>query len=289
MRVLLFSLLFLISSVLYGSNCKLIYEQSDVTFMELRNVNGDIIYHYSNLEQSKMNMLESYKFQAGTYRLRFCFDKMRLQTDTLEYDFQLKGTEQEVHVSISKCWKTNINTGEEWESDDPKGFITIWKYYPIPQGILIELQQSVDEKGNEWPLFKLTNNTQFDLYGESIPGEFYGSISYMMADSTWGKPIRTGKLFEYVNREPIRTDELFENVNREPLHPGQSTFAKIGDYLPGFFHWQDGLYRYNIQISDTKTNIGTYSPTIFHGNYRVYTQNVSLYNLNYEFKWQRNK
>lgn len=275
MKILLISLLFLISSVLYGSNYKLNYEQGDLTFMELRNVNGDIIYRYSKLEQSYKDILANYKFQAGTYRLRFCYNKMRSLTDTLEYDFQLKGTEQEVNVTVTiGRIKKLRGTVEVWETVDPEGFITLYRYYPIPQGVSIELQQSVDEEGNDWPHFKLSNNTQFDLYGGSIFGGFYGSISYLMSDSTWGKPIRTGP--------------DFKQANQEPLHSGQSTIAKIGDYLPGFFHWQNGLYRYNIQISDTKTNIAYY-PTILHGNYRVYTQNVSLYNLDYEFKWERKK
>lgn len=207
---------------------------------------------------------------SGNYFLSIYFSNNSGIRDSISYSFELDGTETDISIGISfRYYEKLYKENEQWIKKEkiPKGYISITKYYKSPESIKISLEnlKSEDYKG---PFFKLINNSRDTLYGEYLPGYFWGSLYISLNDSTW-----SSKKIGVIDTE---------FVDSPPLYPDSSKIATVGSFglyrnLPNFF------YKYELLLSKTG-NSHSLSKYVDDNYMEWWTMTENFYRLTYKFK-----
>ncbi|RXQ86903.1 hypothetical protein EO244_16795 [Ancylomarina salipaludis] len=155
----------------------------------------------------------------GKYVLSIYFSAEKYGQDSIVYDFELRGNEIKTTISVDFDFRERlIKKGNIYEKGDSvlNGYIRINKFYDAPKTIEISIDKG--NVGNEYykgPFFKIKNNSTDTLYGEHLPGYFWGTLSYLRNDSTF--MTRTGILD-------------YEFVDSPPLYPDSTKIASVGSF-----------------------------------------------------------
>jgi hypothetical protein len=233
--------------------------------------NSKIYKLYSDTLKSVMFSKANYFLNSGSYFLTVYFSDNNVVRNSVKYYFSLDGTETDVTIDISfhyneKLYKVN----EQWIKKEkiPKGYISITKYYQSPQSIKISLENLESNDYYKGPFFRLINNSRDTLYGEYLPGYFWGSLYISLNDSTWSRK-KTGI---------IDTDF----VDSPPLFPDSSKIATVGSFgvynkLPKCF------YKYELLFSKTG-NFHGLSKYLDNSCMEWWTMTEEFYRLTYKFK-----
>lgn len=155
----------------------------------------------------------------GKYTISIFFETEKYGKDSIDYNFELNGTEINTTISVSFDFRERLyKKGDIYEKGDKtlNGYIRINKYYEAPEKVKIELDK--EQKEDEFykgPFFKIKNNSKDTLYGEHLPGYFWGTLSYLRNDSILAT--RIGVLD-------------YEFVGSPPLYPDSTKIATVGSF-----------------------------------------------------------
>ena len=176
--------------------------------------------------------------QLGEYRLTAVFFSALSGKDSLERRFILTG--EEYKVEMSARFERERRNYSDWKSKDSinSGRFTITKYsHPSPLVKMKYIRSSTGEN-NEFPgpLFIVKNESRDTLYGEWLPGYFWGTLSKWVEGKYVGN--HSGQICTTWADEP-------------PLYPDSikpAWVASFGIKTP------PGRYRFNLFYS-TENNI----------------------------------
>jgi hypothetical protein len=191
------------------------------------------------LDDTVKQMRKEYHLeQLGEYRLTAVFFSALSGRDSLERTFTLTGEEYKVEI-IAHFQREKKNLSD-WKSKDSinSGRFTITKYsHPSPLVKMKYLRSSTGENGEfPGPQFLVKNESLDTLYGEWLPGYFWGRFSRWVDGEYVGN--RSGQICTTWDDEP-------------PLYPDSvkpAWVASFGARIP------PGKYRFNLYYS-TENNI----------------------------------
>ena len=179
---------------------------------EIYNLLTDSLSEY---EFSEKNYFKS----KGKYVLSIRFESSKYGKDSLIYDFELNGEEISTSISISFDYRDKLVKEKNIYVKGRKvlnGYIRLNKYYYAPNTVEIQLDTlSIGTEYYKGPFFTIKNNSKDTLYGEHLPGYFWGVLSYIKNDSIVAT--RIGIL-----------DYNF--VESEPLYPDSTKIATVGSF-----------------------------------------------------------
>ena len=176
--------------------------------------------------------------QLGEYRLAVLFSNDVSGKDSIERTFTLTGEEYRVETAVH--FERGKKDLADWENKDSinSGRFTITKYSnPSPLVKIKFLRNSTGENGEfPGPHFLVKNESKDTLYGEWLPGYFWGTLSKWVDGKYVGN--YGGMICTTWSDEP-------------PLYPDSNKFAWVSSFgrktLPG-------KYRFNLYYS-TENNI----------------------------------
>lgn len=202
--------------------------------MHLPNGNSTIVLDDTIKQVQKEFHLE----QLGEYRLAVVFSNAISGKDSLERTFTLTGEEYKVETTAH--FNRERKNLSDWKSKDSinSGRFTITKYsYPSPLVKIKYIRNSTGENGEfPGPQFIVKNESKDTLYGEWLPGYFWGTLSRWVDGKYVGN--LSGQICTTWAHEP-------------PLYPDSikpAWVASFGRKTP------PGKYRFNLYYS-TENNI----------------------------------
>lgn len=207
-------------------------------------------------------------FNEKNYMLKVIFDNKRFGTDSLNYSFSLSGNETSVNIRINFYLDKKVSQKKDKE-EFVSGHIEVTKYYKPTQDIEIHYikMKEPDEYYKE-PFFVLKNNSNDTIYGEWLPGYFWGTISYLREDSTWTNQFG-GEICTTFAPAP-------------PLYPDSTTIASVAS-----FGWKNNLpkkhYKYEVLYSINKFYGKGLSKYLEKKNFVWWADTKSFSKLSYEF------
>lgn len=163
---------------------------------------------------SKYNFSEKNYFNSkGKYTLSIWFETEKYGKDSIDYNFDLNGNEIITDISVGFDYRERlIKKGENVLN----GYIRLNKYYNAPKSIDIELdKENLGDEYYKGPFFKIKNNSSDTLYGEYLPGYFWGTLSYLRNDSI------------LLTKIGIIDCEF---VDSPPLYPDSTKYAAVGSF-----------------------------------------------------------
>ncbi|MCB9017298.1 MAG: hypothetical protein WCQ55_03305 [Paludibacteraceae bacterium] len=262
---------------LYGQNdLRFSYECKDKTLSPfntkvlLKSPDKEIFNLFADTASKFVLSEKEYFKSTGIYTLFITYSTEGHGQDSIAYDFDICGTEINTNISIEFDYKERlIKQGDIFIKGEKviNGYIRVNKYYDAPKSIDIALDNKY--LGNEYykgPFFKVKNNSKDTLYGEYLPGYFWGTLSYRRNDSTLFT--RYGSI-----------DCMF--VDSSPLYPDSIKHATVGSFgltkklLP--FE-----YRFEVMLADKwqSYGIGVYKES----KHVVWAGTKKYYKLKCDFK-----
>ncbi|MCB9313816.1 MAG: hypothetical protein R2787_05885 [Saprospiraceae bacterium] len=214
---------------------------------------------------------KEYFTSKGKYILSIYFIAENYGQDSIEYDFELNGDEIKTTISVNFDFKERlIKKGNIYEKGDEvlNGYVRINKYYNAPKTIEISIdKENIGTEYYKGPFFKIKNNSTDTIYGEHLPGYFWGILSYLRNDSTF--ITRIGVLEYNFSDAP-------------PLYPDSIKIATVGSF---------GLtkklipfdYRFDVMLAKEfqSTGIGIYRE---QENFIWWAGSKEYYKLTHDFK-----
>lgn len=177
--------------------------------------------------------------QKGNYRLSVSINGGSLKNESLEQRFSITGEEYRIEASIS--FELEPKDRHDWKCRDsiPSGHFLITKYSNPSPLVKIKYLYTLSGKRGEipGPYFSVINESRDTLYGECLPGYFWGTLYAWKEDGykALGAIIDTN-----CNEHP-------------PLHPSTETMATVGSFgIPIPL----GRYRFNLYYSTERSGKG---------------------------------
>ncbi len=208
--------------------------------------------------------------QLGKYRLTVTFSNIISGRDSIERTFTLTGEEYKVETTVH--FRRERKDLSDWNSKDSinYGHFTITKYSnPSPLVKIEYLRSSAGENGEfPGPQFLLKNESRDTLYGEWLPGYFWGTLSRWV----------DGKYVGNLGGEICTTW-----ANEPPLYPDSvkpAWVASFGVQIP------PGKYRFNLNYSTENNRKGSASLVYESDTFRWWSsvQNWHLLTCDFETK-----
>jgi hypothetical protein len=275
---LLASLLLLMGMTLSGqNNIHFSYESRDIIKSPTK-----VIIILKSPDKGKFNLLtdtvSDYSFSEmnyfkspGKYILSISFEAEKYGKDSLDYDFELNGYEIFTVISVAFDYRERLIKKEDIFVKGEKvlnGYIRLCKYYDAPKSVNIELdEENTGDEVYKGPVFKIINKSKDTLYGEHLPGYFWGTLFYIRNDSILA--IKSG-IIDY------------EFVDSPPLYPGATKVATVGSFglTKKLFPFE---YSYEVMLSDKwqSQGIGVYKE---RQNFVWWAGTNEYYKLKYDFK-----
>ena len=206
--------------------------------------------------------------QLGEYRLTAVFFSALSGKDSLERRFILTGEEYKVETSAH--FDRERRNFSDWKSKDSinSGRFTITKYsHPSPLVKIKFLRNHTGEHGEfPGPEFLIKNESPDTLYGEWLPGYFWGTLSKWMEDKYVGN--LGGEICTTWTDEP-------------PLYPDSvktAWVASFGRKVP------PGKYRFNLYYSTENNKKGTATKICESDTFRWWSSVQNWHLLTCEFE-----
>jgi hypothetical protein len=277
-KYVLSTLLFILGMTLYGQNdLHFSYECNDKiispikTTILLKTPDKEIFNLYADTVSDFVFSKKNYFKSIGKCTLSISFVTKNNGIDSIDYDFDINGAELITDISVEFDYRERLIKKEEIYIKGDKvinGYIRLNKYYSAPESIDI----SIDKEyfGDEYykgPFFKIKNNSKDTLYGEHLPGFFWGTLSYKKNDSILLTKIG---ILDY------------EFVDSPPLYPDSTKYATVGSFglTKNLIPFE---YRFEVMLADKWQSQGI-------GVYKEREDNVwwagtkNYYKLKYDFK-----
>lgn len=206
--------------------------------------------------------------QLGEYRLTAIFSNVKSGKDSLERTFMLTGEEYKVEaIAHFQREKKDLS---DWKCKDSitSGRFTITKYSkPSPLVKIKFLRNSLGENDEfSGPHFLVKNESRDTLYGEWLPGYFWGSLSKWVDDDYVGNHV--GHIDTTWNEEP-------------PLYPDSTKMAWVGSFGVKV---RPGKYRFNLYYSTENKIKGSASLVSETNSFRWWSSVQNWHLLTCEFE-----
>lgn len=197
--------------------------------------------------------------QKGEYRIMAFFSGNESGKDSLEKSFILTGDEYSIETNLQFELKKN----DFPNSRNEESFVECWFTFklfskPSPDVHIRFKYYSNDEIPG--PFFEVINNSNDTLYGEWLPGFFWGRVSFWDGNAYFGN--LGGKI-----------DLNFEGLS--PLLPNDTTHAWVGSFGRSL---RPGKYRFNVYYSTEDKRMHSVAFERENMKLRWYT-NVSKWHL----------
>jgi len=269
-------LAFLMGETLYGQNdihfsyeCEAGVSKPAKARILLKSPDNKIFTLFADTVNEYEFYEKNYFKSNGKYILSVWFEDAKHVKDSLNYDFELSGKEIITLISISLDYRERlIKKGEIYVKGEKvlNGYIRVNKHYDAPKTVVIQIDSN--EIGNEFrgPFFTIKNNSKDTLYGEHLPGYFWGTLSYIRNDSILST--RIGNL-----------DYNF--VDSPPLYPNSTKIATVGSF--GFTNKLKPFeYRFEVLLAKKwqPKGVGVY---IERQNFIWWAGTKEYYKLKYDF------
>jgi hypothetical protein len=225
---------------------------------------------YFDSVRTILNNRKMFFNQIGKYELNCDYSINNQIIDSTKYAFNFDGKGFEIELSVHLGQQVNSKwINNKWTEMDRKNtaYISVIKYSEAPQSIYIQLDNKESDEYYKGPFFKLTNRSKDTIYGEYLPGYFWGCLSFMINDSTWSKK-RTGTI-----------DDQF--IYLPPLPPDSDRIASVGSF--GLFKiCPPRAYHYELLYSKSGNSHGyhEYSQT---NSTKWWAKTEEFFKLNYNF------
>ena len=187
-------------------------------------------------------MQGSYRLeQLGNYRLNVVFSSAISGRDSLEQSFSLSGEEYKVEVRARFERKKKDIFGIKSEDSLTSGLFKIIKYSnPSPLVKIKFLRNSMGENGEfPGPHFLVRNESRDTLYGEWLPGYFWGTLSRWEDGKYVGD--YCGQICTVCEEEP-------------PLYPNEEKMAWVASFGR---RTAPGKYRFNLRYSTKRDTMNS--------------------------------
>lgn len=272
------SLFLLIGMTLYGQNeihfsyeCRDKINSPTKTTILLKSPDKKIFNLFTDKVNNYNFSEKNYFNSKGKYTLSISFEAEKYGKDSLDYGFELNGYEINTEISVEFDYRERlIKKGDIFVNGENvlNGYIRLVKYYDAPKSVNIELdKENTGDEYYEGPFFKINNNSKDTLYGEHLPGYFWGTLSYIRNDSILASRIG---ILDY------------EFVDSPPLYPDSTKLATVGSFgltknLTPF------KYRFEVMLADKwqSQGIGVYKE---RQNFVWWVGTKEYYKLKYDFK-----
>jgi hypothetical protein len=178
----------------------------------------------------------------GSYLLTIYFSDNNTIRDSIDYGIVIDGKETDIEIDISFHYNERLQkVNNQWIKKEkiPKGYISVRKYFQPPESIKISLSNLESNDSFQGPFFRLVNNSRDTLYGEYLPGYFWGSLYISTNDSTW-------------SRKKIGIIDT-EFVDSPPLLPDSIKIATVGSF-GAYYKLPKCSYKYELLLSNTSTH-----------------------------------
>jgi hypothetical protein len=268
--------LILLSSRLLGQiDLRFDYELSDFRVIVKSDIsltipNGNKVQLYLDTIKKYHDLKKNFFTQPGQYKLNCKYLINSKCIDSISYSFELNGDENEIELSVDLGQDINSKwIKNKWTELSRKNqcYISIVKYFESPESIKLKLANIESSEYYKGPFFTLTNSSKDTIYGEHLPGYFWGSLSFI-SDSIW-------------SRELIGQIDL-NFVDMQPLYPDSSRVAMVGSF--GLFNkLPPNKYEYKLLFSTTG-NTHSYRKYLDNITSEWWAKTESFYKLIYEFE-----
>jgi len=276
MRIKYGLVLILLSSRLFGQiDLRFDYKLSDFrdiikSDISLTIPNGNKVQLYLDTIKKYHDFKKNFFTQPGQYKLNCKYLINSKNIDSISYSFEFNGNENEIEMSVDL--RQDINSKwikNKWTEMSRKNqcYISIVKYFKSPESIKLKLANIESSEYYKGPFFTLTNSSKDTIYGEHLPGYFWGRLSFI------NDSIQSRELIGQID---------MNFVDMPPLYPDSSRIAMVGSF--GLFNkLPPNKYEYKLFFSTTGNT---------HG-YRKYLDNVitewwakteSFYKIIYDFE-----
>ena len=213
------------------------------------------------------------ELEIGTYSLEIQFKSTHYGIDSLSYPFVVNGKENDINITVGFYLEKEDYSFENnsWKAKKkyPQGIINISKFYDAPSGLKISYAPHI--KATTYykePFFTLENHTTDTIYGEYLPGYFWGILTPLDSEH-----IKTRK----------RIGILDDNFAPEaPLYPDSSKIASVGSF--GIFSVMPKLkYLFTLLCStkEQSTGVPEYKTTDYCS---WWAGTKEYYKIEYEFE-----
>ncbi len=197
----------------------------------LTNPDGDSIVIFS---ETKRKEDIAYRLeQKGDYRLSVSLDDGSLGKESLEQCFSITGEELRIETRIEI--QLEPKDLRDWGCRDSisSARFVITKYSKPSPSVKIKYLYTLVGQGYDihGPIFSIINESQDTIYGEWLPGYFWGTLS-IWKDGSYSKSLGETIDLEFVDKPPLST--------------GSESFASVGSFGRNI---PFGKYRYNLLYS----------------------------------------
>ncbi|MBI5403962.1 MAG: hypothetical protein HY959_11225 [Ignavibacteriae bacterium] len=273
----LLSLLFVANISVYGqSGLQFRYQYNDFSGKISSTINiisPDNVIHklYSDTAGKFSLNDENFFTKDGKYTLSVLFESEKYGRDSINYDFTLNGSEIYTEINTRFFFKNkSIKQGNKYIEGEkiPKGWIEVVKNYDAPESIEISLNTKMKPSNTyRGPYFIIKNNTSDTLYGEFLPGYFWGRL----------KEYRNGVI---IDDKKGYLDLNF--TNSPPLYPDSSDLALVGSF--GYSNnLEPAKYIYEIRLGKEFQPIGV-SKFLEKEDFEWWADTKQFYVLKCEFE-----
>lgn len=268
--------LLLLSSRLFGQiDLRFDYELSDFRDIVKSDIsliipNGNKVQLYFDTIKKYHDLKKNYFTQTGQYTVDCKYLINSKYIDSVCYSFELSGEENEIEISVDLGQDINSKwIKNKWTelSRKNKCYISIIKYFESPKSIKLKLANIESSEYYKGPFFTLINLSKDTIYGEHLPGYFWGSLSFIN-DST-----RSRELIGQID---------MNFVDMPPLFPDSSRIAMVGSF--GLFNkLSPSKYEYKLLFSRTGNTHG-YKKYIDSVTTEWWAKTENFYRLIYDFE-----
>lgn len=155
----------------------------------------------------------------GKYTISIFFEAEKYGSDSIDYNFELNGYEINTEISVRFDYRERLlKKGDIYEKGEKvlNGYIEVDNYYKAPKSIKIKLDKNhIGDEYYKGPFFAIKNNSNDTLYGEHLPGYFWGTLSYLRNDTIIAT--RIGSI-------------CYEFADSPPLYPDSTKLATVGSF-----------------------------------------------------------
>lgn len=278
-RTFLFSLFILLFSVeLKGqTGLKFGFEYSEDFNQELfsevsiRQPNGET----NQLYFDSLNAFDSYEknfFQfTGDHVLIVIFKHDSPKQEVLKHTFSVDLDELMIELDVSfrmgRKWVRD-NSSHTSHGDVAKGYISIHKYYESLEGVEVQPSNLEPKDYYRGPYFTITNKSDKTIYGEFLPGYFWGRLYSLNED------------LDKTNKLGFSIDLNF--TRKEPLLPDSSRIATVGSFGVSN-QLETGSYRFELLYTIDGRN-HSFKKLEDRNNFEWWNSYADFYTISYDFE-----
>ncbi len=246
-RFIIIFFICLISNNLHGQNklqfsfeCGETIKSAIDTKISLKFPNGNTSILYADSKTKYGFADKEIVSSKGEHILLIYLNVANYGYDSIAYNFELNGNEIETTISVTFDFiEQLIKNNEIYEKGDKiiNGYVQINKYYNTPSTIKISIdKECIKNKYCNGIFFNIKNNSKDTIFGEHLPGYFWGTLTYLKNDSA------------YITR--IGTLD-YNFVNAPPLYPDSTKIATIGSF--GLQNRLNSYWDYKFEVMLAKT------------------------------------